>query len=267
MVSLIDADSIVYIIAWNHKEGSSDTEVCASVDSVVTMILHTTLATEYIGVLSGDHNFRHDVYKYDVYKGQRPPKPEWHQQFEKVIKDRLISRWKFYVADQIEADDAICAHAEECEKRGHSYTICSPDKDLRQIHGKHFDYKKNELIDVTPDKAFYNLCIQLLSGDRTDNITGIPGLGEVKSKLILDKAETSFSYLTDVKAQYIKAFGPYYGPEIYDQTLKCVRLLNSKHPLIEQYKGKLLEDFQNSMQDFDASQSTYEDIRLSILGW
>ena len=267
MVSLIDADSIVYIIAWNHKEGASDSEIAASVDSVVTMILHNTRATGYIGVLSGSKNFRHTIYKYDTYKGQRPPKPEWHQQFESAIKKRLSDRWKFYMVEDIEADDAICAHAEVCETQGIPYTICSPDKDLRQIPGKHYDYKKNEFADVIPDQAFYNLCIQLLSGDRTDNIAGIPGLGEVKSKAVLTKSETSFTYLTDIKAQYIKYFGPYYGPQIYDQTLTSIRLLNSKHPLFDQYKDALYEQFETHMRDFDASQSVYEDIRLDILGW
>jgi 5'-3' exonuclease len=58
--------------------------------------------------------------------------------------------------------------------------IVSPDKDLRQVPGHHFDnhYTKNNYIYVDQDQATLNLYEQVLKGDMTDNIPGISGVGK-----------------------------------------------------------------------------------------
>lgn len=268
MISLIDADSIVYIVAWNHKEGATELELQMSTDSVVTMILHNTLADEYLGVLSDTKNFRHLDYRYAPYKGNRPPKEDWFKEFESIIKLRLADKWKFYMATDLEADDVICTAAEYCQLHYFPYTICSPDKDLRQIQGKHYDYKKNEFVEVKEDEAFFNLCMQILTGDKVDNIAGIYGLGEVKSKKLLLSLDTPLAYFSGIKAKYIEQYGPNYGPLIYQQTLNAVRLLNSKHFFWSNYREQVVADIEDRCVKYDRSTATnFEDIKLDILGW
>lgn len=268
MISLIDADSIVYIVAWNHKEGATELELQMSTDSVVTMILHNTLADEYLGVLSDAKNFRHRDYRYTPYKGNRPPKEDWFKEFERIIKLRLADKWKFFMVTDLEADDMISIAAEQCQVLNLPYTICSPDKDLRQIQGKHYDYKKNEFVEVKEDEAFFNLCMQLLCGDKSDNITGIYGLGEVKSKKLLLSMDTPLAYLTGVKAKYIEQYGPFYGLQIYQQTLNAVRLMSSKHAFWVMYCEQVVIDFDDRRVKYDRSTATnFEDTKLNILGW
>ena len=53
--------------------------------------------------------------------------------------------------------------------------ICSPDKDvLKQCIGMHYNYGKGVHV---PDEALKFLWVQVLMGDSTDNIVGIPGVG------------------------------------------------------------------------------------------
>jgi len=269
MVSLIDADAIIYIIAFspNFKEGYSEKEIIESADSIVTMILHNTNATGYIGVLSPSTNFRYREYNVAPYKGQRLAKDERFQDIERIVKLRLSDKWKFYMAIDMEADDAVCAFAELYKSHAIEYTVCSPDKDMRQIPGKHYDYKKNEHLEVSDDQAFYNLCVQLLMGDKTDNILGLPGIGEVKARKILDANDSSMTYLMSVKTSYVKAFGETLGPNVYHQTMVAVRLLCIAHPLYNNYVEVLKQDIADRYIEFDAAELNHKDIKLDALGW
>lgn len=268
-IALIDADSIVYIVAWNHKDGSSKVEIEASTDSVILMILHNTGVNGYVGSLSAPTNFRHREYLYDQYKGNRPPKDEWLLSAEQIIKDRMINKWGFFIADDLEADDMICALAEQIkEGDDYHYMICSPDKDLRQIPGEHYDYKKNEHIYVEGPQAFLNLCCQLMSGDTTDNIAGLPGIGEAKASKFLKDIPDPLTYLVKVKEQYIKQYGPRYGPDIYQQTLGCVRMLCRNHAKWNTYASQVEDALSTRIQTFDAATySSVENTKLDALGW
>ena len=64
MIALIDADSIIYIIAWHYKEFdvSSDELVKLATDKLVKSILIGANSTHYIGSFSATSNFRQDRY-------------------------------------------------------------------------------------------------------------------------------------------------------------------------------------------------------------
>lgn len=222
--ALIDADSIIYIVAWNHKD-SEDFMVLQAVDSIVKAILEKTQVSHYVGFLSGTgRNFRRDVYKFAVYKGNRGEKPEWVQKWEPLIRQHLSMVWQFKQFEFAEADDCMgcypLAHPLE------DFVFCSPDKDIRQIPGRHFDYKKmdGEILTVSEIEGVRNLGMLMLCGDVTDNIKGLPGIGEVKAKKILDALTDPVDIELEVQRLYLNFFGEYYGPIIWGETRKTAGL-------------------------------------------
>lgn len=232
MISLIDADSIIHIIAYNYREVLPENEVAidevkAAVDSFINMILTMTSADTYMGAIGHDTEkcFRYEVYKYARYKGNRPPPHEWVVLWKPYIRRQMKNVWGFIDDKKLEADDLVASMAVGCQILKEDYTICSPDKDLRQVPGRFYNYKatENQLFTIDKGQAFKNFWLQMLMGDSNDNIVGIPGIGEVKSKKLLDGLEPQ-EYGNAVKQAYCKYFGEYYGPIIFDETKKCIKM-------------------------------------------
>jgi len=263
MTALIDADGMAYVIAWNHRDSSNGTEVENTCDDFVRCILGLTQCDTYIGVFSPKECFRHRDYKYNVYKGQRPDKPEWFTKWEQFIKDYLCERWGFFVAQDLEADDVVSALADD------NCIICSPDKDLRQVSGLHFDYKKQDLgvTRVSHDEACDNFWLQMLTGDDSDNVNGVPGLGPVKAKALLKNIELpGLQTPSAVKAAYVKYFGIHYGPIIFYETKRTLQLMGPSHEYWNLYV-EYLHSLRNNIQHFnlnDISGTTFKNVFASL---
>ena len=85
------------------------------------------------------------------------------------------------IKDTLEADDALGIYATK-------YTgniIVSPDKDMRQIAGKLYDFK--EPVEITPEDGAKWHLIQTLSGDNTDGYSGVPGIGIKRAEKIFNE--------------------------------------------------------------------------------
>lgn len=228
--ALIDADSMVYIISYNNREHKDEDQVKASVDAFIESVMTMSGSQYYIGSFSASPSFRNEVYKYAVYKGSRPEKPEWFVHWEPVIKQYAQEKWNFLIpAPGLEADDIISALSEIYRSEGVDYIILSPDKDLRQIPGNHYDYGKNEHVFVTQDEAQMNFWMQMLTGDSTDNVAGVPGLGPIKAKKAMAALEEGAFHSQIVMKEYRKYFGDYYGPIIFQETMDTLRLICKKH--------------------------------------
>lgn len=116
---------------------------------------------------------------------QSQPKPRLHS----AIREYLMvnSKWTTFPAcgpDALEADDVIGIRSQDERSR---YVIASIDKDLQMLPGVHYHLDSKEITEVTPEQAVRNFYSQLLTGDRTDNVTGLPGIGEVTAGKLLDK--------------------------------------------------------------------------------
>jgi 5'-3' exonuclease len=61
----------------------------------------------------------------------------------------------------------------------------SIDKDLLQVPGMHYNWVRDEKILVTPEVGLRKLYQQVLTGDGTDNIPGIYGIGDVKARKLI----------------------------------------------------------------------------------
>ena len=243
---LIDADSLIYIIAYNHREGSDERSVKDSCDTFLADMMLMSGCDEYIGSFSSSKNFRHELYKYAEYKGKRPEKADYVKLWEPVIKEHYVNKHGFIVPGtercpvELEADDVVVALAHLCIEDGIKYVIASPDKDLRQVQGIFYNYaKQGEDIpvttEITPVQAQFNFWFQMLTGDSTDNILAVPGLGPVKALKLLDGIE-AFQMKSVVLSAYCKYFGSYYGNIIFAETFNTIMLLSPKHMMWEGYR-------------------------------
>jgi 5'-3' exonuclease len=181
VVALIDGDIILYRIGWTTQ---LDNEAIARVraDDLVDSILTETGATEYELWLSDnkEKNFRFNLWK--EYKANRTqPRPKNYE----AIKVHLVSEWGARIAHGMEADDALGIG------QGKDTIICSIDKDLLQIPGKHYNFVRKEWMDVTPWEGLQWFYKQILIGDTSDNIQGCKGIGAVKAGKAIDPIPSS----------------------------------------------------------------------------
>lgn len=126
--------------------------------------------------LSGSDNFRYHVAKTKPYKGNRD---EAHRPtHEHAIKDFLKKMYTTVVSDGEEADDYMgINHYKLWVQDPESSVIATLDKDLNMIPGMHYNFHTNTSYYVEPDQAELTFWTQLLTGDSTDNIPGIPKMG------------------------------------------------------------------------------------------
>ena len=91
------------------------------------------------------------------------------------IRDR---NYRVIIKDTLEADDSLGIYATKYEGN----VIVSPDKDMRQISGKLYDF--NETVDITSEEGAKWHLIQTMSGDNTDGYSGVPGIGIKRAEQI-----------------------------------------------------------------------------------
>ena len=141
--------------------------------------------------------FRHEAY--DLYKAQREATPEDIRLAVPIIK-KLVEAYNIPVLEVpgFEADDVIGTMAKLAEKEGFDVFMLTPDKDYGQLVSDHiFMYRPKhtggfEVMGPDEVKAKYDLhsheqVIDLLAlmGDKSDNIPGCPGIGEVNAVKLL----------------------------------------------------------------------------------
>ena len=182
--ALIDADSLVYAIGFS----SEDIEFPLAkwrMDEAINTILSDLEVEQYEGWITGKNNFRNDIAITVPYKGQRvAPKPEHYDK----LRNHLLKVWKFHLTEGIEADDAVGIATYAVPEN--ETIMVHIDKDLNQFRGWHYNYRKKEKYYIEEFEGLRNFYMQILTGDRIDNIIGIKGIGPVKAKRILEKCKT-----------------------------------------------------------------------------
>jgi DNA polymerase-1 len=191
MKALIDADIVAYRVACTLQEDDAEDFVYARAEDLVDQILVNTEATEYRLFLTGKNNFRYSIYP--EYKAHRPTeKPFWLEK----CRQYLIATFNAEVIDGQEADDALgIAQTEDT-------IICSIDKDLLMIPGRHYNFVKDEFQEVTNDSGMRHFYMQCLTGDRSDNIKGIEKIGPKKAEKILAGCVTEQEMFDAVREAY-----------------------------------------------------------------
>ena len=187
-LALIDADVIVYRVAFASEEETE--EICfARAKELLFGIVYTELdCNDYKAYITGKGNFRNLVATTAPYKGNRKDfqKPK-HYDALRAYLQRLGAE----LVEGQEADDAI---AIEATKEQDKCWIVSIDKDFDQVQGWHYNFVKKEKYYVTEEEGIRSFYTQILTGDRTDNILGIKGIGPVKAAKILENCTTERTF-------------------------------------------------------------------------
>jgi len=187
MKLLIDADYTVY-----KNCASCESEIDFGNDVIVVTSNFTEaykavkrdierITTQYMDpdvylFFSDSKNFRKKIYP--EYKGHRNRKKPCG--YKRVI-NQLKTQFNVITLPTLEADDAMGIFATMWEDT----TICSPDKDMRQIPGNLYDLKENTFI-TKPEGLRWHL-IQSMAGDQTDGYGGCPGIGIKRAVAIFEK--------------------------------------------------------------------------------
>ena len=177
-------------------------------------------------------NFRIDVAKSKPYKGQRKQEKPFHRD---NIRAYMLDNYDVRVANGMEADDLLAIEQTQAEPL--TTIICTRDKDLRMVEGMHFgwpcgkqpqfgpkrvsklgelkyDSGKNKLTGEG-SKFFFS---QLITGDSTDNIPGLPRGGpRLAYELLKDKRSESDMFRA-VAERYADKLGDGWEAYMKEQT-------------------------------------------------
>lgn len=170
-------------------------------------------------VLTGGDNFRVDVAVTKPYKGNRTkPKPTHYS----AIRKHLETKYNAVVTEGEEADDYVgYRHYHDWQEHGEDAScIVTIDKDLDMIPGLHYNFVTDNEYYVDEEEADRMFLKQLLSGDTTDNIQGIKGIGDEKAAKMIDSLPIDLA-LDGVAGKYMEAYGDTWE-EVMDEMAKLL---------------------------------------------
>jgi hypothetical protein len=219
-VCLIDGDSLLYY----DMDKPTLEEAKQSIDSRIGTILTECSTTKYVGFLTGAGCFRYSVSS--TYKSNRKNKPKPIIFY--ALKEYLKQQYGFYDYPKLEADDLV-SYYHQADLEG--TIICSPDKDvLKQCEGTHFNYQKVEFVTTTSFEATKFLWKQVLMGDSTDGVVGIPGVGEKTAENWLTDREKDFEAFALKK--YVEKFGSIEGIIQFYTNFRLVYLVKTDYDML-----------------------------------
>jgi DNA polymerase-1 len=149
-------------------------------------------------------NIRKRLELYPEYKaGRKPAPPDFYEQVE-VLQELLKAfGWPLYELDDYEADDIMGALAVQAKKKGIETMLITSDLDMLQLVNDHVHVyalktglSNIELYSPKSFEAKYGihvnqfLDLKALKGDSSDNIPGVPGIGEKGALDLLKQYET-----------------------------------------------------------------------------
>lgn len=194
---LIDADYLIYSIGFASEEDSEKFAKSRLVETLEDLVYLHLKADSYEAFLTGKNNFRYDIAKTVPYKGNRKDskKPKHYD----ALRSHMVKRLGAVIVDGQEADDEV---AIRMTKEPDQYMLVGVDKDLRQIPGWHHNPVKAQTEYIDEFEAYKSFALQMLTGDRVDNIPGLQGIGPVKAAKALKEAKTKEELLQEVWKQY-----------------------------------------------------------------
>jgi 5'-3' exonuclease len=201
----LDDDGKRLPLEWTKEEDRRYLEESwENLQKDLVKLLDKVYCDEYLMAVKGGENFRNLLYP--EYKLNRHADPNKQNHFVPVLRKLAVAQELAVEATGREADDLMRMWAEEARESGDDYIVCSIDKDLKCIPGRHYLMHKDSLIEVSEEAALRHYYEQLLKGDPTDNIPGVPRVGEVKARKILEPFNTEDEFQVAVVDKYIEAY-------------------------------------------------------------
>ncbi|KYG91540.1 DNA polymerase I [[Bacillus] sp. KCTC 13219] len=221
---LLDGNSLAYRAFFALPPLTNDSGIHTNASYGFTMMLQKIVEEEQptqmlVAFDAGKTTFRHE--SYGEYKGgrQKTP-PELSEQFPYIRK--LIDAYNIrrYELDLYEADDIIGTLAKQAEEKGSEVIIVSGDKDLTQLATDNVTVyiTRKGITDIekyTPahiEEKYGLTPVQIidmkgLMGDASDNIPGVPGVGEKTAIKLLKEygtIEALYEAIDAMKASKMK---------------------------------------------------------------
>ncbi|WP_337018091.1 DNA polymerase I [Oceanobacillus massiliensis] len=221
---LIDGNSIIYRAFFALPLLNNDKGVYTNAVYGFTTMLLRILEEEkpthlLVAFDAGKTTFRHATYK--AYKGgrQKTP-PELSEQFP-VLKELLDAfDIKHYQLDQYEADDIIGTLSRQGNNEAWEVTVISGDKDLLQLVSNHVSvhvtkkgisdiekYTPEYMVEKMEIKPEQIIDLKALMGDSSDNIPGVPGVGQKTATKLLKQYTTLdgvYEHIDEVSGKKLK---------------------------------------------------------------
>lgn len=221
---LLDGNSLAYRAFFALPLLTNDQGIHTNAVYGFTTMLQKILGEEQptrilVAFDAGKTTFRHNTFK--EYKGgrQKTP-PELSEQFPYLRTLLDAYNMKRYELDMYEADDIIGTLSRQADEQGIETIIISGDKDLTQLASENTTVyiTRKGMTDIeqyTPahiEEKYGLTPLQIidmkgLMGDSSDNIPGVPGVGEKTAIKLLTQhptVEEVYAYLDDVKGAKLK---------------------------------------------------------------
>ena len=153
----------------------------------------------FVAFDAGKHNFRHD--QLETYKANRKPAPEDLVKQFPLVRE-FLKALNIYQFEEVgfEGDDIAGTVAKLAEKEGYEVRLFTSDRDFLQLVTDHITVNilktgLSNVLEMTPSmvKETYGFePLQIidykgLRGDASDNLPGIPGIGEVTAVKLLNE--------------------------------------------------------------------------------
>ena len=229
-IAIVDADSCIYQAAWQQE----------SVNSALENYKHL-ISKNWVDPCWADENIIYcgntdrDNFRYKLcpnYKANRKSLPDDAKLF-KPLMQAIANEGLAIPADGMEADDMVRIKAEELRSdRGVVTTIVHIDKDLDCISGVHYNPRREEFYSIDDDTADFNYWSQMLKGDPTDNLPGLPRVGEKTAKKILNGVPME-RRRAKVLSAYRAKFGSSNWKEKLLETANGIHILRHKDDFFE----------------------------------
>lgn len=138
--------------------------------------------------------FRNEIYS-DYKCSRELPDKELEFQLQACRNITELAGVKCFASDRYEADDLIASLARRGRENGSQIVILTRDKDLGQLlQGRDYlwDFNKNKRLDADGFKGKYGVSASqfadylALTGDQSDDIPGIAGIGPRKASALLE---------------------------------------------------------------------------------
>ena len=200
--------------------------------------------------------FRHEMF--DAYKGNRNPMPEELREQVPVLQDVLRAmNISIVTLPGFEADDVLGTYARKAEADGLSVVVLSGDRDLLQLatektmislaktkggkteYEEYFAKDVLEKKQVTPSEF---IDVKALMGDTSDNIPGVPGIGEKTATSIIvnyHSLENAIEHIEEIKPNKAREnLKEYESQALLSKTLATI---DTNAPVPLDYKESLIE--------------------------
>lgn len=222
-------------IIWSRKKIDPLDFALAVVDNTMRHLCDKYPNLERTVYLSaGVGNYRDLIATYAKYKGNRDAisKPVYFDDVQGYLK----KKFKAETTTGQEADDALGIAATNTP----SGVICSIDKDLLQIPGKHYNWVTGEEKEISVRDGALNFWTQVIAGDYSDNVPGLAGFGEGKARKALVEASSDATAWRIVLELYGTKYGKEEGLRRAVETARLVHIRRKEGEIWEPPTSKVV---------------------------